>query len=98
MELLKCEFVQIEFLGCTFLWHQGSEKSQISTDCNYFYFKHKHYLLIKCMEWEFKTQMAEFIKPFFNPYVCDNRGTQNILMPINRCLHDQKGHTRRLED
>jgi len=42
--------------------------------------------------------VAEFIKPFFNPYVCDNRGTQNISMPINHCLHDQKGHNHRLED
>ena len=42
--------------------------------------------------------MTEFIKPIFNPYVCDNRGTQNIVMPINCCLHNQKGHTHRLED
>jgi len=42
MELLNCVFVQTELIGCTFSWYQGREKTQISTDCNYLYLKHKH--------------------------------------------------------
>lgn len=41
--------------------------------------------------------MAEFIKPFFNPYVQQERHAK-YFMPINRCLHIQKGHSHRLED
>ena len=37
----------------------GKRKSQISKDSNYFYFKHQHYLLIKCTKWEFITQITD---------------------------------------
>jgi hypothetical protein len=30
--------------------------------------------------------------------MCDKRSMQNILMPTNHCLHNQKGHTHRFKD
>ena len=69
MELLKCEFVQTEFLGCTFSWHQGREKSQISMDCNYFSFKHKHYLLIKAQSGNLKHRWQNLLN-HFSTHMC----------------------------
>jgi hypothetical protein len=72
----------------TFSWHQEREKSHTATDCNYFYLKHMHI---------HSQQMAEVIAAFFS-HMCHNKGMENILVPINSCLHNQKGHTHRLKD
>lgn len=41
--------------------------------------------------------MAKFNAAFFS-LMYHKRGKENILMPINSCLHNQKGHTHRLKD
>lgn len=87
-------YVQTEFLGCTFSWHKGREKSQISTDFNYFYLKHKHYLLIKCMEWQFKMQITDgrIYLTIFQPTCATRQACKIFYANQSLSAHSKRTH------